>query len=132
MSTNNVHGKSMDIDVVQQYLAIARQHYTQQQIADHLGIKDARTIRRWETNESKPKPYVVHALRQLIMPFGEPDTANTDFSFIDLFAGIGGIRAAFESIGGLCVYTSEWDSYAQKTYVQNGVKNFPGSWGKER
>lgn len=119
MSTNNPHGKNMDIDVVQQYLAIARQHYTQQQIADHLGIKDARTIRRWETNESKPKPYVVHALRQLILPFGEPDTGDADFRFIDLFAGIGGIRAAFESIGGRCVFTSEWDSYAQKTYAEN-------------
>jgi DNA (cytosine-5)-methyltransferase 1 len=39
--------------------------------------------------------------------------------FCDLFAGIGGIRRAFEDIGGRCVFTSEWDSYAQKTYVEN-------------
>ena len=41
------------------------------------------------------------------------------FRFIDLFAGIGGLRIGFESIGGECVYTSEWDSSAQKTYQAN-------------
>jgi len=39
-----------------------------------------------------------------------------DFTFIDLFAGIGGIRIAFERAGGRCVMTSEWDRFAQKTY----------------
>ncbi len=38
------------------------------------------------------------------------------FTFIDLFAGIGGFRIAFEKLGGQCVFTSEWDKYAQKTY----------------
>lgn len=38
------------------------------------------------------------------------------FSFIDLFAGIGGFRIALSSLGGRCVFTSEWDKYAQKTY----------------
>lgn len=41
------------------------------------------------------------------------------FKFIDLFAGIGGLRLGFESIGGTCVFTSEWDQYAQKTYHEN-------------
>lgn len=41
------------------------------------------------------------------------------FAFIDLFAGIGGLRMAAESIGGRCVFTSEWDSYAQKVYEAN-------------
>lgn len=41
------------------------------------------------------------------------------FTFIDLFAGIGGIRLAFESVGGECVFTSEWDKFAQKTYEAN-------------
>ncbi|MCY4166025.1 MAG: DNA (cytosine-5-)-methyltransferase [Gammaproteobacteria bacterium] len=41
------------------------------------------------------------------------------FRFIDLFAGIGGLRMGFESIGGECVYTSEWDPAAQKTYQAN-------------
>lgn len=42
-----------------------------------------------------------------------------DFTFIDLFAGIGGTRLGFESVGGKCVYTSEWDVHAQKTYQAN-------------
>lgn len=41
------------------------------------------------------------------------------FSFIDLFAGIGGMRLAFEAVGGQCVYTSEWNAFSQKTYTEN-------------
>ena len=41
------------------------------------------------------------------------------FKFIDLFAGIGGIRIAFESLGGECVFSSEWDKYCQLTYQAN-------------
>jgi DNA (cytosine-5)-methyltransferase 1 len=41
------------------------------------------------------------------------------FRFIDLFAGIGGIRLAFEKQGGKCVFTSEWDKFAQQTYSEN-------------
>lgn len=43
----------------------------------------------------------------------------TNFSFIDLFAGIGGIRLGFESVGGKCVFSSEWDKDACKTYEAN-------------
>jgi len=41
------------------------------------------------------------------------------FKFIDLFAGIGGIRLGFEHVGGKCVFSSEWDKHAQKTYKAN-------------
>lgn len=44
---------------------------------------------------------------------------HTTFTFIDLFAGIGGTRLGFEAAGGKCVFTSEWDSFAQKTYEAN-------------
>ena len=44
---------------------------------------------------------------------------KSEFNFIDLFAGIGGMRLAFESTGGVCVFSSEWDKYAQKTYQAN-------------
>ena len=43
----------------------------------------------------------------------------SDFKFIDLFAGIGGIRLGFESQGGECVFSSEWDKHAQDTYEAN-------------
>lgn len=43
----------------------------------------------------------------------------SNFTFIDLFAGIGGIRMGFESIGGECVFTSEWNDWSRKTYQAN-------------
>lgn len=54
-------------------------------------------------------------------------TANISgwFRFIDLFAGIGGLRKGFESIGGRCVFTSEWDKNSQKTYANNFPDNHP-------
>jgi DNA (cytosine-5)-methyltransferase 1 len=50
---------------------------------------------------------------------------NQGFTFIDLFAGIGGLRQAMESIGGRCVFTSEWDKYARLTYDANYRDNRP-------
>lgn len=44
---------------------------------------------------------------------------STKFRFIDLFAGIGGMRLGFESAGGTCVFTSEWDKFSQQTYRAN-------------
>jgi DNA (cytosine-5)-methyltransferase 1 len=51
------------------------------------------------------------------VPF--PPTEKPKFKFIDLFAGIGGIRLAFQNLGGKCVFTSEWDTYSKKTYDAN-------------
>jgi len=51
------------------------------------------------------------------VPFPTPD--NYKFKFIDLFAGIGGFRLAMQNLGGKCVFTSEWDKEAQKTYRTN-------------
>jgi len=51
------------------------------------------------------------------IPF--PPHEEGKFKFIDLFAGIGGFRLAFHNLGGKCVFTSEWNQYAQKTYHAN-------------
>lgn len=51
------------------------------------------------------------------VPF--PGPKNPKFTFIDLFAGIGGFRMAFQNLGGQCVFSSEWDAQAQKTYFAN-------------
>lgn len=48
-----------------------------------------------------------------------PGPTNPKFKFIDLFAGIGGFRIAFQKAGGECVFTSEWDRFAKKTYERN-------------
>lgn len=62
------------------------------------------------------------ALQQLLfevenVPFPTPE--NYTFKFIDLFAGVGGFRIAMQNLGGKCVFTSEWDKEAQKTYRAN-------------
>jgi DNA (cytosine-5)-methyltransferase 1 len=63
------------------------------------------------------------ALQQMLfdlkdeVPFPQP--TKPKFKFIDLFAGIGGFRIAMQSLGGKCVFTSEWDEQAQKTYEAN-------------
>ena len=100
-----------------EYLAAARQHHSQAAIAKHLGVSE-RQVRRWEVRESQPPQYVGMALQRLL-PYEPVPSPNADFKFIDLFAGIGGIRLAFEGVGGECVFTSEWDSYAQRTYMAN-------------
>ena len=51
------------------------------------------------------------------VPF--PCQEETKFTFIDLFAGIGGFRIACQNLGGKCVFSSEWDAQAQKTYFLN-------------
>lgn len=51
------------------------------------------------------------------MPFCA--TENPNFTFIDLFAGIGGFRLAMQSCGGQCVFSSEWDDAAKQTYFEN-------------
>jgi DNA (cytosine-5)-methyltransferase 1 len=75
-----------------------------------------RTVYRWE-NGAAPKKAVLDLLRTLKPSPAERGTA--DFTFIDLFAGIGGLRKGFESVGGRCIFTSEWDRYSQKTYLAN-------------
>ena len=49
----------------------------------------------------------------------ERKIGNADFKFIDLFAGIGGMRIAYEQAGGHCVYSNEWNKYSQQTYFAN-------------
>ena len=51
------------------------------------------------------------------VPFPSPE--RTKFTFIDLFAGMGGFRLAMQAHGGRCVFSSEWNVYAQKTYFAN-------------
>lgn len=96
----------------------AREYYTRQAIADKLGY-NTRQVARWESGET-PVPQAVLLALHGILKARHPDSIHcSDFTFIDLFAGIGGIRLGFESQGGRCVYTSEWDSYARKTYMAN-------------
>ena len=106
-------------------LCEVRKLLTQKEIADNLGV-DTRTVKRWEARECSPPPYAVAALQRLL-PFSNlaSPERDTDFTFIDLFAGIGGIRLGFESAGGRCVFTSEWNKYAAQTYIRNFSSDHP-------
>lgn len=79
-----------------------------------------RTIYRWESGEKDPRKAVIDLLYKKIEERKRTEKLqNNKFRFIDLFAGIGGIRLGFESQGGKCVFTSEWDQNSQKTYSAN-------------
>ncbi len=78
-----------------------------------------RQIYRWENGECFPKAPVLEMLRQLRKNRASPDNENHDFTFIDLFAGIGGLRKGFEAINGKCIFTCEWDRFARETYRAN-------------
>ncbi len=99
-------------------LEAARNRYTQKELAKILEV-DVRTVRRWEVRETDPPPYLSDAIKQRIFPSNEDITRVNRLRFIDLFAGIGGIRMGFEAHGGKCVFTSEWNKFAQKTYLEN-------------
>lgn len=90
---------------------------TIEETAEALGTS-LRQVYRYENGECQPPPPVW----KLLDKAGDLRVARTTrpaFRFIDLFAGIGGLRLGFESIGGRCVFTSEWDAFSQKTYALN-------------
>jgi DNA (cytosine-5)-methyltransferase 1 len=104
------------MDNVNTLLGQARARYTQRQLAEQLNVSD-RTVARWESGETACPTMLAPALKELL---GLRTVSGADdFKFIDLFAGIGGIRKGFEAHGGRCVFTSEWNKYAEKTYLTN-------------
>jgi DNA (cytosine-5)-methyltransferase 1 len=101
----------------------ARARFTQREIAAHVG-KDIKTVRRWEKGETPCPAMLEPALRDLLQQGarlkGEAHGSGAaQFRFIDLFAGIGGIRMGFEAHGGECVFTSEWNDFSTRTYREN-------------
>ena len=94
---------------------------TQKDFADALGMgrNGERTLRRWENGESSPSSLEMELIMQFASKVPFKNKSKQKFKFIDLFAGIGGIRIPFQELGGECVFTSEWDKFAQKTYRLN-------------
>lgn len=76
---------------------------------------------RCKNGEDSHKPPMIDARcrRALGDRTKQSATLRQAFRFIDLFAGIGGLRRGFDAIGGKCVFTSEWNVYAQQTYQAN-------------
>lgn len=103
-------------------LATVASIYSQQHIGDTLG-HPREVINRWLKDPSKKggEDWLKYAERiklEGMLPSPPPIDMH-EFTFIDLFAGIGGIRKGFEQAGGKCVFTSEYDKYAVKTYRAN-------------
>lgn len=95
--------------------------YSQQAIADVIS-HPREVINRWikEGIKKTDQHWLTYAERLNLEGMLPKRTRNDhDFTFIDLFAGIGGIRYGFEQAGGKCVFTSEYDKYAVKTYLAN-------------
>lgn len=96
----------------------ARGRFTQKSLAEQLDVS-IKTIGRWEREEIKCPSHIAPALKELLRSKNQTADNADMFTFIDLFAGIGGIRLGFQSAGGRCVFTSEWNDWSQKTYVEN-------------
>lgn len=95
---------------------------TVKEFADALGLGKSgeKLLREWEKGVSVPPENIY----QKILSFASDRpyfriSHDGEFRFIDLFAGIGGIRIPFQELGGACVFSSEWDQFAQKTYTVN-------------
>ncbi|QBM21629.1 DNA (cytosine-5-)-methyltransferase [Citrobacter arsenatis] len=93
-----------------------------------LGAAGERTVRGWEEEEHEPSSVKWQAILDLEKkmteylenaPFRQKPANECNFTFIDLFAGIGGIRLPYQQQGGHCVFSSEWDKFSQKTYLTN-------------
>jgi DNA (cytosine-5)-methyltransferase 1 len=92
---------------------------SQRKTASLSGVSP-KTVKRWLNGET-PCPFRIEpALRGILQTcHASGDSDNRTFTFSDLFAGIGGIRAGFEFYGGECVFSSEWNDFAKKTYFTN-------------
>jgi len=90
---------------------------SQTELAHRLGYS-LKQVQRWEQGLCAPRLAAFEFLRSML---DQPSHADAEraFRFVDLFAGIGGLRRGFDEIGGECVFTSEWDKYSQATYRAN-------------
>lgn len=101
---------------------LAQAGYSVPEAARVLGYSEGH-IYRWKRGEEIPRDSVIRLLNMEIERRRDAGDAEKIFTFIDLFAGIGGLRRAMESAGGRCIFTSEWDKYAQQTYMANFPDN---------
>jgi len=92
------------------------------EVAEITG-KHQRTIRRYEKNaDLEPPQLVLEKLFDKIkarVKLEEVQKSSHEFTFVDLFAGIGGLRKPFDDLNGKCLFTSEWDRFARETYGAN-------------
>src|SRR5690554_6044009 len=110
-----IRGEPGDFEALMQ-----RAGLTIDETAELIG-RSPRTVRRYMTDDDVSVPRLV--VRTLANAADQRCAGSMDrhdvFSFIDLFAGIGGLRRPFEELGGKCLFTSEWDRFSRETYAAN-------------
>ncbi|MDP2159762.1 MAG: DNA cytosine methyltransferase [Flavobacterium sp.] len=100
-------------------------HNIENGVAKHFkneALKYIDEIIAYKNSEEKISLVQDSAIQQLLFEVNDvpfPTPKNYKFKFIDLFAGIGGFRLAMQNLGGKCIFTSEWDKEAQRTYRAN-------------
>lgn len=114
-----------DFELLQQVLEI----YDQKFIGEYLnetspGQWCRETVNRWQRGRASPRlSHREYKALLKLLPQRPAHYDKPEFDFIDLFAGIGGIRRGFEEIGGRCVFTSEWNDPAVRTYKANNYSD---------
>lgn len=116
MTNNNSTGSQ--IQEIRKKLDITRKEF-----ADALGLEkgEEKMLKLWEEDKEKVPQKILERILSFPTeaPYLAPSEEDAKFTQIDLFAGIGGIRQAFQQHGGRTVFSSEWDKFAQKTYRIN-------------
>lgn len=129
------HKKSLKYSVLREKLGIDKSKFSDEGcafITQYLQNQKEDGIAEFYYNRAAPylhshsfADFILHENRvpyqlpiQWDVPF-PPPSGNAKFTFIDLFAGIGGMRLAYQNLGGKCVFTSEWNTYSKKTYEAN-------------
>jgi DNA (cytosine-5)-methyltransferase 1 len=132
--TNNVRLTKIDPDDDSSHIMRTRKRTEFSILREQAGLTleetetllqiSSRTAYRYEDGTSQVPRLALKTLKDAALHrLKVCDASKADFRFIDLFAGIGGLRLGFESIGGRCVFTSEWDRYSQQTYLLNFPDN---------
>lgn len=111
-----------DRKLIEQVLEIYDQKFVAE-LLRKVGKNDwsRETLNRWINDKCSPRSLISaeEALLRKMLPEPPVNHPEYAFRFVDLFAGIGGIRKGFEAIGGQCVFTSEWNKQAVRTYKAN-------------
>lgn len=128
----NIDSKLFEIDVIEQNSSTQASftHYLQnyKNGVSNFYKKDALSYVEQILKKEYPRQQITNELTESALQFlifnsnnsvPFPPPLKSKFKFIDLFAGIGGFRIAMQNLGGKCVYTSEWNKEAQKTYRVN-------------
>jgi len=110
-----------DLELLKKLLEIYDQKFIGSYLNEISGGEWCReTVNRWLNGKASPRlSHSEHQALKNLLPAPPAERRKHEFDFIDLFAGIGGIRRGFELAGGRCVFTSEWNEQATRTYKAN-------------